>query len=621
MIATNKAEGIYSCDGPVINNTILDNACGIAYCKGPIRGNIVANNRNTNPGFGGGLSYCDGEITDNIIRGNYAAFKGGGLYNCTGNIRNNVIAGNKVGQSGAGLYNCTGGIYNNTIVANAAGAEGGALAASSGIVCNNIIAFNKAASAGAIYGLCSNSYNNFWANTPDNFAGGAGPGLGDIIVEPLFAIDGYWDDNGTADQGDDFWVHGDYHLKSERGRWDPAALTWVSDDITSYCIDAGDPGSDWTGELWPHGKRINMGDYGGTPQASMSLIDLGNIADLDYDDLVNYSDLTVLMDRWLRQAILLAQDLDRNGVVDSNDFAIFADNWRASPPPPTPPIPDPMTWAKKPYATSPYSVAMVAITAVSTDGSGAEYYFEDYFDPQHNSGWLSFDPGQEPKWEDSNLVPDAIYWYHVKARNKSNRLETGWADRFFATTPREDTVPPTPNPATWQTQPYMSGQGSIRMVAATASDESGVEYQFECTSHPANTSSWQDSPIYKVTSVPKGIYTFVTRSRDKSRNQVTVDYTPPTPDPSQWEVEPYKFKSGGNFDWYASMTAKKATDDSGGVQYYFQCTNQPGFSSAWQSGRTWTVKIGGQSVFAKFHVKARDAKGNETGWSPELPAN
>ncbi len=42
------------------------------------------------------------------------------------------------------------------------------------------------------------------------------------------------------------------------------------DDVTSPCIDAGDPNSDWTGETWPHGGRINMGAYGGTREASMS---------------------------------------------------------------------------------------------------------------------------------------------------------------------------------------------------------------------------------------------------------------------------------------------------------------------------------------------------------------
>ena len=83
---------------------------------------------------------------------------------------------------------------------------------------------------------------------------------------------GFWSKNGTSrDPSDDFWVRADYHLCSQAGRWDPSSQTWVQDDIDCPCVDAGDPDWDWTGEIWPHGDRINMGAYGGTPQASMSL--------------------------------------------------------------------------------------------------------------------------------------------------------------------------------------------------------------------------------------------------------------------------------------------------------------------------------------------------------------
>jgi hypothetical protein len=78
---------------------------------------------------------------------------------------------------------------------------------------------------------------------------------------------------------------------------------------------------------------------------------------------------------------------------------------------------------------------------------------------------------------------------------------------------------------------------------------------------------------------------------------------------------------GDQFNWWAVMTAAEATDESGGIQYFFQCTNNSGFSSNWQSSRYYEVKLGQQSVIAKFKVKARDLYGNETGWSSELPAN
>jgi len=101
---------------------------------------------------------------------------------------------------------------------------------------------------------------------------GGWPGEGNIDAEPYFAHFGFWDTNGTPeDINDDFWVQADYHLCSQAGRWDPNSKIWVQDAITSPCIDAGNPDSDCTAELLPNGERINMGAYGGTPQASLSL--------------------------------------------------------------------------------------------------------------------------------------------------------------------------------------------------------------------------------------------------------------------------------------------------------------------------------------------------------------
>ena len=55
---------------------------------------------------------------------------------------------------------------------------------------------------------------------------------------------------------------------------------WIADELTSPCIDAGDPADTaWQNEPFPHGQRINMGAYGGTPQASMSPNPVGNAAE------------------------------------------------------------------------------------------------------------------------------------------------------------------------------------------------------------------------------------------------------------------------------------------------------------------------------------------------------
>lgn len=105
---------------------------------------------------------------------------------------------------------------------------------------------------------------------------GGRSGTGNINVNPQFANPGVWNSNGTTTNvADDTWTDGDYHLKSEFGRWvpggsDPNDGSWVTDDITSACIDAGDPASPVGDEPAANGGIVNMGAYGGTWQASKS---------------------------------------------------------------------------------------------------------------------------------------------------------------------------------------------------------------------------------------------------------------------------------------------------------------------------------------------------------------
>ncbi len=549
-------EGIYACDGLIQGNTIQQNSAGIAFCSGAIRDNLIAQNSDA-----GGLYFCDGQIANNVIVGNYSATEGGGLYQCSGSIHNNVIAGNQAGAAGGGLYSCSGAITNNTIVGNVSADSGGGLSHCLGVVGNNIIAFNRASVGGGIFAKAgSSTYNAFWSNTGGNLGGDAIVGIGDSVTNPQFAQDGRWDDRGTLDSADDTWVDGDYHLRSQAGRWDPVARQWVADAAHSRLIDAGNLASDWSAELWPHGMRINIGAYGGTPQASWSLSDLGDPADLDLDALIGPRDLKRFCERWPAPDVLLAEDMDRNGTVDFADFAILAMVWREGSSLPSPPSPDPMTWATRPYAVGTSVIAMVATTAVSTDGTGVQYYFEDYHSPQYNSGWLAFAAGQEARWQDTGLAPQANVTYRVKARNRGNQLETGWSELASARTEAEDTTAPLPNPATWDEEPHPVSSTSIRMVATAATDASGVEYQFECTSHPARSSGWQDSRVYEATGLPRDQYTFRTRTRDKSPNHnttaysssVTADLQPPTPNPMEWETAPREINiGGGSFTYYA----------------------------------------------------------------------
>jgi hypothetical protein len=78
------------------------------------------------------------------------------------------------------------------------------------------------------------------------------------------------EDNLTADPLFVDPENGDYHIRSERGRYWPRFDIWVLDKVTSPCVDAGDPNADPSDEPLPNGGRINIGAYGGTPEASLS---------------------------------------------------------------------------------------------------------------------------------------------------------------------------------------------------------------------------------------------------------------------------------------------------------------------------------------------------------------
>jgi hypothetical protein len=125
-------------------------------------------------------------------------------------------------------------------------------------------------------------------------------GPGNIDVNPGFAGEGYWDFNEP-------WTlcEGDYHLKSQAGRWEPSTKMWVQDDVTSPCIDAGDPMSPIGLEPFPNGGIINMGAFGGTAEASKSyfgrpICEIIVAGDVNGDCIVNFLDFRIMALHWLQ---------------------------------------------------------------------------------------------------------------------------------------------------------------------------------------------------------------------------------------------------------------------------------------------------------------------------------
>jgi len=171
-------------------------------------------------------------------------------------IGNCIIAGNFQSGISGGIPTIT----NCTIVAN----SGGGISGSCPTVMNSIVYYNNTGSDAVQ--IDSDADTVSYSDVQ-----GGWPGQGNIDAAPCFAEPGFWNLGGTLDDvSDDFWVTGDYHLRSQAGRWHAGSQSWLLDMFTSPCIDTGNPDSDWTAELPPNGDRINMGAYAGTPQASMS---------------------------------------------------------------------------------------------------------------------------------------------------------------------------------------------------------------------------------------------------------------------------------------------------------------------------------------------------------------
>jgi len=206
-------------------------------------------------GLGRGFYFHSGEGPNSVVEGltiiNGMADNGGAI-KCSDNssptINNCIFQNNSAPIIGGAVYLSDSNtvMRNCTFSDNTAGFFGGAVCYVSGtMTLINCILWGD--SPDEIYSVAEPNVQ--YCNVQGGFEGD-----GNIDADPLFAdID-----------------NGDYHLKSQIGRWDSLSESWVIDEVTSPCIDAGDPNSPIGLEPEPNGGRINMGAYGGTVDASKS---------------------------------------------------------------------------------------------------------------------------------------------------------------------------------------------------------------------------------------------------------------------------------------------------------------------------------------------------------------
>ena len=331
---TGKAITVRSKDGP--RTCVID-------CQGseqdPHRGFYFHSNEDANSILEG-VSIINGyandgagiwcyEASPTIVRcmvlGNTAVFAGGGIFvsRSSSLVANCIVSGNDAGGDGGGIYcdgdggdtvgNCR--IRNCTIIENRAGTRGHMDDSGGGItvgagrrevhVHDTILWGNSAPHGTQLARVKCGSVVDCMEVAVRHCCIESGPNSA-VIARHGPPIEGVFETNHNISEDPLLVIagSGDYHLRSQAGRWDPNSATWVVDDITSPCIDAGDPNSPIGYEPFPNGGAVNIGAYGGTAEASKSYFgappcDAILAGDINGDCRVDLTDLAILTRHWL----------------------------------------------------------------------------------------------------------------------------------------------------------------------------------------------------------------------------------------------------------------------------------------------------------------------------------
>lgn len=305
------------------------------YYSSPILTNCTFSGNSA--GYAGGgvdTSWSNPKLTNCIFIGNTASGEGGGMYNYDGSptLTNCTFSANLVTYGrGGGL--CT--VYGSAALINCIFSGNSANRGGGGVhtAVDNLMLTNCTFSGNFGHGMHNEVEGTptvtnciFWGNMP-----------AEIYLEdssmPVITysnVQGGWEGDGNIDADPCFAnpANSDYHLKSQAGRWDANSESWVQDDVTSPCIDAGNPGCPLGYEPNDvNNIRINMGAFGGTAEASKTPDNWRNIADLTNDWTVDFNDLKVFVDYWLDTGECIPSDLNRSQSVDFKDFSLMAYHW------------------------------------------------------------------------------------------------------------------------------------------------------------------------------------------------------------------------------------------------------------------------------------------------------
>ncbi len=641
--------------------------------------NVVSNLAEIDPndvgvlssGGGAGLMLVDtsASVRNSRVEGNRTTASGGGLLilgQGSPSVFNCLITYNQANRDGGGIstnWNATPRVGSSTFVGNAAPGLpgpivgsvipdtglGGALFCGYGseAVVRDSIFFGNQAQKGTEIGVGSGfeldpqcgrvdvSYSNIVVGPNDVFADrGCVLHLneGMLYADPVFV-------NGPL---------GPYYLSQVA----------AGQSRTSPCVSAG---SDKASVLGLSKATTRSDDGPDVLQVDMGyhypILQPCKFCDLVFDgqiDAQDFSRIQTLAQQWLNRPCTEGNgwcaggDVNFDGVL--NDLDVADVNACLGTRDTMAPMPNPPLWQTEPQrAFLPSStVEMVAERSVDAWGWDVEYFFECVSGDGDTRDW-----GKDRRYEDRDVPSEGGATYRFKVRDALGN-ETEWSKTVYV---RPVVVGCTPPTGALNLRAIAVDPCSVTLQGNRLIDPDGVEYFFDLETPDMNDSGWilpdpnfgiEADPNYRFAGLAPGtVYRFRYRARDQvglcetawsSWISVTTlpaaDRIPPTPNPAQWDTaddpngpagwggQPFALFVTGQ-GWAAQMTALAATDDSGTVEYFFDCVSDVGawdrgFDSGWITENTYQVLIGTHPGLANlsFRVRARDAYGNMTGWSP-----
>jgi hypothetical protein len=252
---------------------------------------------------GGGMSGSPQVLLNCRFTAN-AAYKGGGMFTGSDTNPTNCIFSGNSADTGGGAFaqDCDVVFANCTFSGNSAIYVGGVHNDEGETTLTNCILWRNTDNDGedesAQIDTADPPHINY--SCIQGWTGALG-GIGNMAADPCFVSLGYWTDPSGPNA---MWVDGDYHLKSQAGRWEPNSQSWLRDDTTSPCIDVGDKSSPIGYEPFPNGGIVNMGAYGGTIEASKSYLgepvcEIIMAGDINGDCMIDFKDFAIMALHWM----------------------------------------------------------------------------------------------------------------------------------------------------------------------------------------------------------------------------------------------------------------------------------------------------------------------------------